>query len=39
MCKLEQMYEIQKSFTENFFKTKLGIEVSDIRKDKKELVR
>ncbi len=39
MCKLEQMYEIQKNFTKKFFKIKTGTDFNKIKENKKELVK
>ena len=37
--KLEEIYELQKSFTERFFKEKQNLTLEDVRNDKNRLVK
>ena len=37
--KLEEIYELQKSFTERFFKEKQNLTLEDVRNDKSRLVK
>ena len=37
--KLEEIYELQKSFTERFFKEKYNLTLEDVRSDKSRLVK
>lgn len=39
MERLEEIYELQKHFTERFFKEKQGLTLDEVRSDKEQLVK